>query len=309
VPTDRSSIPAYLRETKRQPYRKGRRVRIRFLDKGLLGLSRVIKSTYVQWDLAGRAGLFQRLDPRLKLLFLAFYAVAISLKKEIAPEIFIMVFLLALTILSRLQLIPLYSRVLVLGIAFGGLLSLPAACNLIVPGTIVVRLATLDSPHDFLFYHIPQVIGLTKEGLYQTALLSLRVTNSVTACLLVLYSTQFPDLIKALGLLRVPDVFIIILTLFHKYLFILACSLEEMHLAMKSRLTSPVRKRIARVWATSRMAYTYRKSQQKCEEVFNAMLSRGFTGGIRLTAPYSFAPRDWLAGSALLAVWIVIVLL
>jgi len=268
----------------------------------------VLKDTYVQWDLSSREGLFQRLDPRLKLLFLAFFAVAVSLKRDITSEVVIVFILLILNVLSRLQLISLYSRVLALGLVFGVILSLPAACNIIVPGTIVLPFITLDKSHDVLFYHIPKTIGLTREGLHLVALLFLRVVNSLTICFLVLFTTPFPDLAKALKLFRVPDVVIMIMTLFHKYLFILSCSLEKMHLAMKSRVVSALLRRDARVWATGRMAYIYKRSHQTCEEVFQAMLSRGFTSEVRLAGPHRFSGVDRIVGAVLMAVWAVIIL-
>lgn len=287
--------------------KKGR-IRSIFLDKGLLGVSRILKDTFLQWDLSGKDGLFQRLDPRLKLLFLLFFAVLISLKRDIGSELFLMIVLLVLSLLSRLQIASLYSRVALFGVMFGVFISFPSAFNVIVPGNVVVPFVTLQSNHDFLFYHIPKTIGLTGEGLHLVALLSLRVANSLTACLLVLYTTPLPDFIKALRLLRVPDIIVMAITLFHKYIFILACSLEEMHLAMKSRLISPVHKNNARIWATDRMVYIYRKTHRTCEDVFEAMLSRGFTGEVRLTRIRPMSTFDWLVGSSLLAVGTIIVL-
>jgi cobalt/nickel transport system permease protein len=305
-------IPSYLLRNVDHPYeefQKGRRTRSVFLERGLLGLSRVIKNTYMQWDLSGRDGLFQRLDPRLKLLFLVFFAVAVSLKKDIGSELVVASMLLGLNLLSRLQLIPLYSRILVLSFVFGVLLSFPSACNIVVPGTVVVPLIDLDTSYDFLFYHIPKTIGLTDEGLALVALLSLRVMNSVTICLLVLFTTPFPQFIKAFRLLHVPDVLVMVLTLFYKYLFILASTLEEMHQAMKSRLISNVPGNDARKWVVGRMAHIYRRSHQNCEEVFRAMLSRGFTGEMRLTEPHPLRRVDWIAGSVLFVVWVAILLL
>lgn len=309
----KNSIPSYLLQSadQRPPdaHHKGRRVRSTFLDKGLIGLSRVLKDTYVQWDLSGKEGLFQHVDARLKLLFLIFFAVLISLKRDISSELVVMVILLILNLLSRLHVIALYSRTVFFGFVFGVFISFPSAFNIIVPGTVVVPFVTLQHSYEVLFYHIPSTIGLTGEGLYLVALLSLRVLNSLTVCLLVLYTTPLPDFIKALRLLRVPDVIVMIMTLFHKYIFILACSLEEMHLAMKSRLLSPVPRNDARVWASGRMVYVYRKTHQACEDVFGAMLSRGFTGEVRLPRSRPLNRLDWLVGSGLLAVWIIIALL
>ncbi len=275
----------------------------------MLAVSRLLKDTYVQWDLSSKKGLFQCFDPRLKLLFLIFFAVAISLKRDLFSEIVVMVMLLGFSLLSRLPLVAVYSRTIALGFVFGVLVSFPSACNVIVPGTVVFPLVTLTGSHDLLFYHIPRTIGFTREGLQLVALLSLRVVNSLTLCTLVLYTTPFPDLIKALRLFHLPSVVILIITLFHKYVFILACSLEEMHLSMKSRLMSSFTSAGARTWATDRMAYIYRKTHRTCEDVFGGMLSRGFTGEVRLTESAPLSRLNWIAGSALLALWFIVILL
>lgn len=290
-------------------YHKGPKVRSAFLDRGLLAVSRVLKNTYVQWDLSARDGLLQRLDPRLKLLFLAFFVVAISLKKDISSEFIIAFVLFCLAVLSKLCLIPLYLRVAGFSSVFGLLLSFPSALNVIVPGTLLFPFFTFDRSYDFLFYHIPQAIGVTKEGLYHVVLLSLRVANSLTVCLIVMSTTRFPDLAKALRFMRVPDIVVVILALFHKYLFILSSSLEQMHLAMRSRVVSSVPKADARLWAAGRMGCLYHKSRQGCEEVFRAMLSRGFTGEIRLTQPLPLDGANRLAGFIFLSIWMVIILL
>ena len=57
------------------------------------------------------------------------------------------------------------------------------------------------------------------------------------------------------------------------------------------------------------MAYVYRKSQQSCEEVFKAMLSRGFMGEMRLSGSQGLGRMDWLAGAALLGLWFLLIIL
>jgi cobalt/nickel transport system permease protein len=281
----------------------------RFIDRSVMHLSRFLKNTYVQMDLSAKEGFFQGLDPRLKLFFLVFFAVAISLKRDFESHLLLALVLLIFSLFSRLRLATLYSRIMVLGLAFGVLVSFPSAFNVIVPGTVVFPFITLERDHRLLFYTIPKTIGLTEEGLYLVALLTLRVVNSLTVCTLVLYTTSFFGLIKALRLLRVPAAVILIITLLYKYIFILACSLEETHLAMKSRMVSPFMKNRARLWIADRMAYFYRRTHQTCDEVFGAMVSRGFTGEVRLVGSAPLSRKDWLAGSALLAVWLIIILL
>ena len=93
-----NNIPAFLLErAKDAPAGTRGKVGRSFLDKGISHLGNVIKTSYVQWELASREGLFQGLDARVKLLFLVSFVVLVSLKKTLLPEagIFLFVFVLA----------------------------------------------------------------------------------------------------------------------------------------------------------------------------------------------------------------------
>ena len=296
-------IPAFLLDAPAQPVpaRSGKRLRAAFIDKGLHHLSDLIKTTYVQWDTAQKAGLFQGLDGRVKALFLVFFVVVVSLEKQLFPQALIGVFVFLLAVLSRLGLVGFYKRVLFLGFAFGFLIAAPSCLNLFAPGQVVVPLAHFDRARDFWVYHVPATIGITREGLEGVAMLTLRVVNSVSVSFLVVYTTPFPQLLKAGRSLRVPDAFLLILSLAYKYIFLFARTLEDMHLSRKGRTveTGAVE---GQGWVAGRMAFLFRRTQLRCEEVFKAMLGRGFAGEVALYAPGSLRPLDVGAAIVLLAV-------
>ncbi len=272
-----------------------------FLDKGMNGLARFIRTSYVQGELSIKNGLFQKLDARVKLSFLLLFVAIISLKTTLPAELAIVLFLLALVVGSRLPLLHFYRRVLLLGLLFGCLLSLPSAFNIVVPGHVIMPLITLREPHRFSVYHIPQTIGITREGIMLVSMLTLRVINSVSASFLVLYTTPFSEVIRALKVLRVPDVLLMIITLFYKYTFVFADTVEEMYLAKKSRMPVAITTR-RRGRGSQAMALLFRRTQLKCEEVFKAMLARGFTGEVTIYGKKSLHRIDWAAGACLLAV-------
>ena len=273
-----------------------------FLDRGMSGLARFIRTSYIQWELSRKNGLFQKLDARVKLSFLLLFVAIISLKTTLPAELAIALFLLVLVVGSRLPLLHFYRRVLILGLLFGCLLSLPSAFNIVVPGHVIMPLITLREPHRFYVYHIPQTIGITREGIMLVSMLTLRVINSVSASFLVLYTTPFSEVIRALKVLRVPDVLLMIMTLFYKYTFVFADTVEEMYLAKKSRMPVAITSTEARAWVAGRMALLFRRTQLKCEEVFKAMLARGFTGEVTIYGKKSLHRIDWAAGACLLAV-------
>jgi len=295
-------LPAFLLERRSAypPARTQGAVSIPFIERGIHRLANIVQSGYVQWELSRRDGLFQQIDARVKLLFLALFLVIVSLKRAIAPEVGTGVFVLLLFALSRLEVFAIYKRILVLGFIFGVLVPFPSMFNLLSDGELLVPVIRLARSYDLWSYHVPAVIGVTREGVQRGALLFLRVTNSVALSLLVLYTTPFSNMVKALRLFRLPDAFTIIIALSYKYLFVFTRTVEEMHLAKKSRLLKAVGSREARSWAAERMTLLYRKTHAQWGEISKAMVSRGYTGELRLHGPGRTSPWDWCVAAALL---------
>lgn len=267
-----------------------------FIDSGISHLGKVIKTGYIQWELASKDGFFHRIDARIKVLFLIFFIIIVSLKKEIVPEIIIALFVFGLTAISRLNLFNFYKKVIPLGFIFGFLIALPSAFNVITKGEVILPVIHLSRSYDFWIYHVPETIGITREGISGVAMLTLRVVNSVSLSFLILYTTSFSEIIRALKVFRVPDAILMIITLTYKYIFIFAKTVEDMHLAKKSRMLDEVANTEARKWIAGRIAFMFKKTQQRCEEVVKAMLGRGFSDTIKLYGFRKMNSMDWTAG-------------
>jgi cobalt/nickel transport system permease protein len=89
-----------------------------------------------------------------------------------------------------------------------------------------------------------------------------------------------------------------IITLTYKYIFIFARTVEDMHLAVKSRLVRQVGNAEAKRWIAGRIVFVFKKTQLRCEEIFKAMLGRGFSEDIRLCGVRKLQTRDWAVGGA-----------
>lgn len=280
------------------PGSSGRRTSL--VNRGLEHVAAILRTGFIQWETAGRRGFLQSLDARVKVLFLLLFVVLVSLKKTISSEGAIGFFLLGLALASQIDLWGYYRRIFILTFFFGLLLSLPSACNILTPGEVVVPLLHLESIRTFGGVTLPPEIGLTAEGLRRVALLSLRVMNSLAVTFLVLATTPFMEFMKALRILRVPDVFLMTIALTYKYIFIFASTVYDMHLARKSRLAGIERSGEARRWAVGRIALMYHKSRQRCEEVFKAMTARGLSDSVKLRGLPPLSRRDWFAVAGVL---------
>lgn len=282
------------------PYeRASGRIRTSFVDKGMETISSVLRTGFIQWETASKRGFFQSLDARVKVLFLIVFIIIVSLKKTILSEAAIALFLLGLAMASRLDLIKHYGKILVLTFVFGFLLAWPSAFNIFTPGELIFTLFHFEKGYTLGPLAIPREIGITDEGLRRVTMLSLRVMNSLSISLLVFASTPFMEFIRALKMFRVPDVFLMTITLSYKYIFIFAQTVYDMHLAKKSRMTGVESDREARQWVSGRMAFMFRKSQQQCEEVFRAMTARGLSDTVKLRRLPPPVAKDWMAGLGL----------
>ncbi len=301
------SIPSFLLSPGQPAAQKGRaRFSRSVLNKSIGRLAILIRTTLMQWDLSSRAGLLQRTDPRVKLLGLLFLLVVASLKKAVLPELCLVGLLCMLVLLSRLGLFGFYRRVCLLAFLFGFLVVAPAALNLFTPGTIVMPLISFGKSSTFWIYTVPESIGITREGLVFVSLLTLRVFNSLSICFLLLYTTPLTELIRALKVLHVPDTLLMVFVLTYKYILIFSRTLEEVYQARKSRIVCATGTRRTGDWAAGRMAFFFRKTQLKCEEVFYAMVARGAGRQIRIQETTPMKARDFSIGLCLVAAGMVL---
>ncbi len=270
-----------------------------FIENGIHHLADIIKTGYLQWETAAKNGFLQKIDARVKVVFLLSYVVIVSLKKDIAGQAAMAAFVFGLCVASRLEIGALYKRVLFWGFIFGFLIALPSALNVITPGEVILPIVRFSRSYRVWIYHIPEEIGITRQGIAGVVMLTLRVMNSLALALLVSYTTRFTEIVRALKLLRVPDTFLIILTLTYKYIFIFAKTVEDMHLAKKSRLAGHVSNTDARTWIAGRFAFLFKRTQLRCEEIFKAMVGRGFSGNMQLHGFGKLQSQDWAAATAL----------
>lgn len=294
----KSKIPRFLLEPlpPANPQLTGRPLRLPFLEKGLNRLAHIIASAYTQWASASKRGFFQKIDARIKILFLLFFILIVSLKRNLLPEVGIGVFIFFLVVLSRLDIKEFYKKVFFLSFFFGFLVTLPSALNIITKGEIILPVMQLAEERTFWIYHFPQEIGFTKEGIINAILLTLRVANSLALSFLVLSTTSFSEIIKALKILHIPDSFLMIIALTYKYIFLFSQTVRTMHLAKKSRLISGVGNRQVRNWMVGRIALIFNKTRQQGEDMYKAMLSRGLSNKIELNNLRKLSLLDGISG-------------
>ena len=239
--------------------------------------------------MASGGGFLQQFNPGIKLIFLIWNLVIIGLWAEIYAQLSAAGLLILLFFISRIKPVQVYRRILIIGFLFGFLIALPATLNFITPGTVIFTLIRFEAPHQFWIYHVPQTIGITREGCLILLLFFLRITNSVSLTLLVISTTPIHEMIRSLKKIGVPGIFLMVITLCYKFIFILAATAEDTFMALKSRWWKKSKHTPSQKIVAGRIAYIFRRSWNKYEEVYLAMVSKGFSGEANLS--YLRRPR------------------
>jgi cobalt/nickel transport system permease protein len=287
-------LPTFLTtdESRTRPMQKGRRRSLPFLDHTLQKLAEFIKAGYVQAEMASKNGLLQKLDARTKLVFLLSFVVLTSFLRHIPSLAIILVFILALYSLSGLNLITSLQKAFWPLFFYGFVIISPAMLNIVSGGEIKLKLIQFEHEHSFWIYHIPASIGISMEGIQLVTKLFLKISNSILLTFLIINTTSFAEIIKALRMFKMPDIILLSITLSYKFIFILSQTTEETYFALRSRwLKHNTDMESSRIIA-GRIAYVFRKSWIKYEEIYRAMIARGFSGKVNLCYPGKFHLYD-----------------
>jgi cobalt ECF transporter T component CbiQ len=269
----------------------GRRRKASFVDKTLRGGANLMHQSLFAGDVAEQAGLLQALEPRVKLVSFAGLLVTASLARQLPVLVVLYAAALALAVCSRLSLRFFVKRVWLFIPIFTGLVVLPATLSVVTPGRIVVPLGHWWFGHE---------IGITAQGVAGAALLVARVAVSVSLVVLLTLTTRWPDLLASLRTVFVPRVFVVVLAMCHRYLFVLVGSVGDMYLARRARVAGNERDVVsARAYVSATAGALFGKAHALSEDVHLAMVSRGYTGDARLLDRRRPRPADWLwlAGS------------
>jgi len=229
-------------------------------------------------EVASRPGLMQRLDPRVKLISILGFAVTVSFVHSLPVLLAMAVLTVALAVASRIAAGPFLRKVWAAAGFFGVLLAAPAVTAWITPGTVLVPFGPAS---------------ITYPGLLVAARLVLRVAGGAGFGLLVMLTTRWTDLLAALTAMRVPDLVVATLAMTQQQIMSLLRTVENMHLARESRMLSTASAGQDRGWVVERMAFVARKSFKTADDVYDAMLARGFSGAVPTLSRLATGPRDW----------------
>ncbi len=250
----------------------------KFLDETLLAVANVVEQSLFSETFAYRQGFLQSIDVRIKLATFLFILVIISFLHTPQALWVLYGISLVLAISSRLSLRPFFKRVWLFVPLFSAAIVLPALLNIVTPGDSIWVLIRLKQIHTWGPYTIPAEIAITRQGLWGAITFISRVAASVSFAVLFTLTTRWGEVFSGLRALFVPRIFVMTLSMTERYLFVFLRLIHDMYRARKSRTIRPLPAAMERNWTASRIGVTFKKSLDMSDNIYNAMLSRGFHG-------------------------------
>jgi cobalt/nickel transport system permease protein len=255
---------------------------IGWLEHSVAGIAESIERAVFTEELARQPGWLQRVDPRAKLAMFLLTVIAASASSSLTVLIALYVVVLAVARASRLPFDFFVKRVW---------LGIPLFAGIVIVPSIFFT----AGPQLFAFNAGPLHIGLSAQGLWGAFIFIARVGVSVSLAVLLVLTTPWADVLKSLHALKVPQVFVLVLSMTYRYIFLFLHTLNGMFEARKSRVVARLGGREDRRWITRSMGALMSRSFKMSNDVYAAMLARGFTGEIRTYSTYRMRAADWLA--------------
>ena len=225
---------------------------------------------------ARRDGLLQRIDPRLKVVSLVVLIATVVSLQDIRSILAFYFLALVLAVLSKLPVLEFTKRVWVFIPIFTGIIAVPSI--FMVSGETAFKLLGITA---------------TWEGIRWAVLFTLRAATAVSYAILFTMTSRWNEIISALASFRVPRIVITIATLTYRYIFLLAkLLLDAMH-ARRARLAGELG--MAESWreAGKHIGATFIKANAFGEELYYAMLSRGYANEVQPLGEFRFKNLDY----------------
>ncbi len=270
----------------------GKRKKGGYVEKTLNGGAGLLRQVMFSDDVAGQGGLLQRIDPRVKFVSVILLLVAAGLARNIPTLLAMYAVTLVLAAASKLPIGFFVKRVWLFVPIFTGVVVLPATLSVVTHGDVVLT----------LWHWHGHAEGFTRQGLTSAGLVVSRVAVSISLVVLLTLTTPWVRLLAALRTVGVPRIFILIIGMAYRYIFLLLGAVTDMYEARKSRTIGTTRHdQGARAFVGATGGALFGKAHQLSEEVHQAMTARGYRGDAKTLERFSLTRADAVAAVCCLA--------
>ena len=218
--------------------------------------------------------LLHRTDPRIKILCAMAFSVCVACLSTFQAETMALCTGTTLLLTARLEKGLLFKRLILVN-----------AFILFLWGTI-----PWSTPGKTMFALGP--LTLTREGIYAASAITLKANAIILGNIALLSTSTVISLSHALAHLKVPSKLVQLFFFSWRYLHVVEEEFNRMKEAMRARGFIPGTNLATYRTYGYLMGTLFLRSQERGEQVYNAMLCRGFNGTFWLLSHFSMGGRD-----------------
>ena len=249
-----------------------------FVERSIRGALSFFKEAIFADETAGLPGVLQSLDPRMKIVTVLLCLLLVLFTRSLAVLGMLYLLSMLLAVVSRIRLGFFLERTWIFIPLFSLLIAIPAMFSFVSPGDPVFTLGP---------FHV------TRQGLVAAGFFIGRVITSVSLVVLLSMTTRHFDLLKALRFFGIPQMFVMVLGICYRYLYLFVEIVEHTHRAIRSRVGSHLHYQKGQKVVAWSIAHLWMRSYALNEQVYNAMVSRGFRGEPVALHRFRTRSRDW----------------
>src|ERR1035437_7226642 len=194
-----------------------------FIERSIRGALSFFKEAIFADETADLPGVLQALDPRIKIVTVLLCLLLVLFSRSIAVLGFLYLLSILLAVVSRIRLGFFLKRTWIFIPLFSLSIAMPAIFSFVSPGKPVLS---------FGAFHI------TRQGVMAAGFFIGRVIASVSLVVLLSMTTRHFDLLKALRCFGIPQMFVMVLGMCYRYLYLFVEIVEDTHRAIRSRVGS-----------------------------------------------------------------------
>jgi len=263
----------------------------RFIERTVMGTLSFIKENIYAEECASSKGFLQARDPRVRTLMVLLLLLSVLFSRNAAFIAGVYAACLLLAAVSSINIFQFLKRTWLFIPIFAFFIAVPALFDVFSPGDPLLTI---------WLYKFKLVI--TKQGAAGAGIFFIRVLTSVSLCVLLTLTTRHYALLKVLRIFKVPQLFIMTLGMCYRYIYLFIEIIQNTFTAIKSRTGYVASSSKGRHIVAFNMASLWNRSYNLQNQVYNAMLSRGYNGEPHTTNEFRVSAADiaWLAATFLL---------
>ena len=254
-----------------------------FIERSITGALSFLKESVFAEEYATKPGFLQSLDPRIKVITIFLLIIATVLTRSIAVSCVLYALCLILAYFSHVKISFFLKRTWIFIPLFSIFIAIPALFSFFSPGEALLS-----------FNLIGYKLSITRQGILGATLFVIRVTASVSFAVLLSLTTRHFDLLKVLRIFGIPQIFVMTLGMCYRYIYLFLEVAGNTYLAIKSRVGTTVHYKRGQRMVAWNMASLWLRSYHLNDAVYQAMLSRGYTGEPAVLENFKTRWVDWV---------------